>query len=329
MKIAICGAGLVGSYLYRLLSHSGFNQLAVFDRQEPHQTKCGINPCAWATSLGFKELIANANLEPEKYILKTFDKIIMNGQYIKAVIMVIDKPRLIADLLSGADVKTCPVNNDDFERIIDATGVVRAYLPKIDNEIIASCVQYRVYSREPLDCSVNISNLGYVWRFPITDTEYHIGAGSIKVSPKQMLSKMGWLENCEHLCSCSGRIRFNSPHYSLPFVDVSMDGNHCPIWGVGEAIGCVAPLAGEGITPGLESARLLLNNWEDPDAYQRSVLKEFMWMKKERSVIDKVIRGKRISVFDAQILKNSTKRLGINFKLNQALGVLKNLQKLG
>jgi flavin-dependent dehydrogenase len=144
-----------------------------------------------------------------------------------------------------------------------------------------------------------------------------------------MLNKLRWLENCEQLCSCSGRIRFNSPHYSLPFVDAMTDGNHRPIWGVGEAIGCVAPLAGEGIIPGLKSACLLLDNWEDPDAYRHSILKEFMWMKKERSVLDKARQGKRINVFDAQILKNSTKRLGANFGPYQALGILRSLSKDG
>ena len=328
MKIAIYGAGLVGSYLYRLLSRSDINQITVLESQPPHQTRCGINPCAWVTSIGFKELIADVDLDPEEYILQTFDRMSMNEMNISAIIFIIDKPKLIADLLVGVDVKVSPVKNDNFDRIIDATGVARAYLPKIDNDIIASCLQYRVYSRKSLDCGINISNLGYAWRFPLSGHEYHIGAGSLKVSPEQMLRKLGWLDNCDHICSCIGRVRFTSPHYSLPFADVNKGRNHYSIWGVGEAIGCVAPLAGEGIIPGLKSARLLLNNWEDPEAYQHSILKEFIWMKRERSVIDKAIQGRRIGLLDGRILKNSTKRLNMNFRPHQALRILKSLAKL-
>jgi flavin-dependent dehydrogenase len=329
MKIAICGAGLVGSYLYRFLSHSGFKQITIFEKQKPHQTKCGISPCAWITSIGFEEFIKDVNLKPEEYILQTFDKIIINELHIRAVIKIINKPKLIADLLTGTDVIDSPVKINEFDRIIDATGVARAYLPEINNDIIASCIQYRVYSKESFECSINVSNLGYAWRYPLSNNEYHIGAGSIMIPPDQMISKLGWLRDCNYLCSCVGKIRFTSPHYSLPFVDATMDRRHHPIWGVGEAIGCVAPLAGEGIIPGLKSARLMLTNWEDAGAYQRSILKEFLWMKKERGVIDKAMQGRRISLFDAQILKNNAKRLSMNFGLYQALGILRSLKKLG
>ena len=328
MKIAICGAGLVGSYLYRLLSRSGTHQITIFEKQVPHKTSCRISPCAWATSIGFKDIITEVNLNPEKYILQTCGRMSINEMNIPAIIMVIDKPKLINDLIAGTDIKVNPVEKEDFDRIIDATGVTRAYLPKIDNDIIASCIQYRVYSKKPLECSINISNIGYVWRFPLSDNEYHIGAGSIKVPPEQMLTKLGWMEDCDYLCSCIGQIRFTSPHYSLPFVEISKGKNHYSVWGVGEAIGCVAPLAGEGIIPGLTSARLLLENWEDPNAYQHSISREFLWMKKERSVIDKVMKGRSISLFDAQILKNNTRRLNMKLGSYQALRILKSLAKL-
>ena len=328
MKIAICGAGLTGSYLYRLLSKSGFDQITLFDRRDSHQTRCGINPCAWVTSVGFEELIEEVDLEPEQYILQTFDRITMNKQNVRGVIKIIDKPKLIADLLSGVTVIDSPVKISEFDRIIDATGVIRAYLPEINNDIFASCIQYRIYSEKPYDCSIDISNVGYAWRFPLSDNEYHIGAGSILIPPDQMLSKLGWLKNSNHSCSCSGKIRFTSPYYSLPFVGTATDNDHYLVWGVGEAIGCVAPLAGEGIIPGLKSARLMLANWEDAEFYQRAILKEFEWMKKERSVVDKALQGEKIGLFDAQILKNSTKRLSMNLGLFQALRILKNLTQL-
>ena len=328
MKIAICGAGLVGSYLYRFLNQTGIKQVTIFDNQRPYQTKCHISPCAWVTSVGFEELIEEVGLDPKRYILQTFDQILMNELKVSGVIKIIDKPKLINDLLVGVNVIDSPVKINEYDRIIDATGVARAYLPEINNDIIASCIQYRVYSNEPIQCRIHISNVGYTWCFPLSDNEHHIGAGSIVIPPDQMLRKSGWLKNYNSICSCTSTIRFTSPYYSLPFVEAVTDNNHCQVWGVGEAIGCVSPLSGEGIIPGLKSARLLLNNWEDAVAYQNEILTEFGWMKKERSVVDKSVQGKRIGLIDAQILKNNTKRLGMNFKLNQALRLLRSLTQL-
>ncbi len=98
---------------------------------------------------------------------------------------------------------------------------------------------------------------------------------------------------------------------------------------MGEAIGCVAPLVGEGIIPGLKSARLLLANWEDPDAYQRAILKEFSWMKGERKLVDKAAQGKRLGLFDVKILNNSTKRFRMDLDYNQGLSLLKSLTRVG
>ena len=329
MKIAICGAGLVGSYLYRLLNQHGFKQITVFDKHGQNQTSCGISPCAWVTSAGFEELIEEVGLEPTQYILRTPDNITMNALKVRGIIKIIDKPKLVADLLAGFKVIDTPVKLNEFDRIIDATGVARTYLPEVRNDIFASCIQYRVSSVETLEDSIDISNVGYAWCFELSNNEYHIGAGSIMIPADQMLSELGWLKNRHILCSCTGKIRFTSPHYSLPFVSSTTANNHCQVWGAGESIGCVSPLSGEGIIPGLRSARLLLANWEDAEAYQLGILNQFEWMKKERSVVDKSMQGKRIGLSDAQILKNSAKRLGINFTLNQALKILRCLSRLG
>jgi flavin-dependent dehydrogenase len=235
---------------------------------------------------------------------------------------------LVADLLKGAEVLSSPVPAKEFDRIIDATGFSRTFLPTICKDIISNCVQYRVSSGEKYEIGIDISNLGYAWRFPMSNNEYHIGAGSIMVSPQRMLEKLGWLKNSFQICACSGKIRLTAPQFSLPFVDMKNDGQG-PIWGVGEAIGCVAPLVGEGIIPGLKSAELLLANWEDPKAYERAILKEFSWMEEERKIVDKAARGKRMGLFDARILNNSTRRFGMNLDYNQGLTLLKGISKMG
>ena len=64
--------------------------------------------------------------------------------------MTFDKPALIKDLLRGAEVKHSPVHVSMYDRVIDATGVARAFLPKIDDDIVLRCVQRRIRTDEPL-----------------------------------------------------------------------------------------------------------------------------------------------------------------------------------
>lgn len=327
MRIAICGPGLVGSYLYRLLSQAGIGPVSIFGNPAPVRTSCGIHPCAWGTSLGFEELIAYGKIDPTKYILQRFDNMSINGMKVKAKSMVINKPKLVVDLLNGAQVLNLPIPVNGFDRIIDATGFTRAFLPPTQKDLIISCVQYRVSIPEKHDLSIDISNLGYAWRFPISRNEYHIGAGSIARSPQKMLENLGWLKSSSPICSCTGKIRLTAPHFSLPFVDLDR-GGQCPVWGTGEAIGCVAPLIGEGIIPGLKSARLLLANWENPDAYREAILKEFSWMKDERKVVDKASQGQRPGLFDAKILKHSAQRFNMDLDYNQGLYLLRSLVRM-
>ncbi len=325
MKTAILGAGLVGSYLYRCLCQANFERITLFDTPKPFSTSCGISPCAWGTSGGFEELIEDAGLDPAKYILQKYNEIVLNEIRVTANVMLIDKPKLNADLLNGAEVLRSPVHADDFDTIIDATGFSRAFLPPIADDTVASCVQYRVSSREAKELRIDISNLGYAWCFPLSDDEYHIGAGSIAVPPQKMLEKLGWLKTGSRICSCTGKVRLTGPHDSLPVVDVT-NGRH-PVWGAGEAIGCVAPLTGEGIIPGLKSARILLDNRDDPEAYRRKLLDEFSWMKAERKILDKVAQRKRLNLHDASVLKSNAKRLEINLTVNQGLRLLNSLYR--
>ena len=251
----------------------------------------------------------------------------MNGLKVKAEAKVIDKPRLISDLLNGANVIRSAVKHGEFDRIIDATGFARAYLPAIQGEVISSLVQYRVKSERRYGLAIDVSNLGYAWRFPMGRNEYHIGAGSVKIPPQQMLEKLGWLENSTQICGCTGRMRLTAPQFSVPFV--VLKEFECPVWGVGEAIGCVAPLIGEGIIPGLKGAHLLLANWDDPEAYQNAILDEFSWMIHERKVVDKAVQGKELGILDARVLNNSTKRFKIFLNFNQGLQLLKSITRVG
>jgi flavin-dependent dehydrogenase len=323
LKVAIAGAGTTGAYLYRLLNREGF-QVDVFDRKS--RTACGITPCAWGTSRGFAELLRAAGLEPEKYILQPVDHVFMDEVRLKGELMTYDKPALEKDLLEGSTIEHGRLRVHGYDRVIDATGTSRAYLPPIENDILLPCVQRRVITSELLENRIRLGGIGYAWCFPLAKHGYHIGCGSLTGNPDGALKKLGWLPanpKWTIVCACKGKVRLTGPRFSQPFV---VDGTRDGIWGVGEAIGCVAPVAGDGVVPGMKSAQILLEHWSDPDGYTAAILKEFEWMHKEREVINKLRTAARLNLKDAWVLKKNARRMGMQVELKDALVLLKALR---
>jgi flavin-dependent dehydrogenase len=323
VRIAIAGAGTSGAYCYRLLKKEGLD-VHIYDRKKT--TACGINPCAWGTSVGFVELTSLAGLSPEKYILQSFHSVIMDGVRVKGEFMTFDKPTLIRDLLGDGEIVEGSIRTERYDRIIDATGVTRAYLPPVKDDVLLPALQRRMETEEVLENRIKLQGGGYAWCFPLGKMGYHIGCGSLLGDPATNMEELGWMpkrsSNTRIRCTCSGRLRLTGPHRSRPFF---VDGSST-IWGVGEAIGCVAPLAGDGIVPGMKSVRLLLEHWEDPEAYTAAVLKEFDWMDGERHVIDKLLGASPLGIKDAWVLRKNSKRMAMQVGLKEAISFLRALR---
>ena len=263
-RIAIAGAGMTGAYLHQRLRQRGIDA-DIYDVR--HTTKCGLHPCAWGTSRGFAEFIEASGFDPKIYILKRSDHVMIDEVQLSADLMTIDKPALLKDLLTGTTVQHTPVDVGHYDRIIDATGVTRAFLPPVAEDIVLQCRQWRVQTGEGLPNRIQLGRIGYAWCFPLSETQYHIGCGSLTADLLARIQELGWLQAGNHsragqiLCACAAKIRLSSPRHSQPFV---LDNGENEIWGIGEAIGCVAPLAGDGIVPGLRSVEILLDKWNDP-----------------------------------------------------------------
>jgi flavin-dependent dehydrogenase len=313
---------MVGSYLHRILESRGIP--ADLYTTNGLKTSCGINPCAWGTSRPFVDLVRAAGLDPHDYILVHADKILVQGLELRCDLMTFDKPKLIKDLRNGTEILDGPVMMNGYDRVIDATGVARAYLPKIEGDLIVPCVQYRVSGAalDPTTVYINYGGIGYSWSFPLSTTEFHVGGGSIAVDPEQMVRTSGLLDRGGKIrCRCSGRVRVSTPQDSTPFVSVSADLG-CEVWGVGEAIGVVAPMAGEGVVHGMKSARVLTQCWDDPEMYTAAIKAEFPWMSTEKKILEKLMAGRSPSLTDWWALMKMGRRMGGDLGLKDTMSVL-------
>ena len=301
MKIAIAGAGIAGGYLAKLLVQKGIDP-DVFDGMD-HDTRCGCRSCGWGAPAGIRTYLASAGLDLDEYLLESMPSMHFDGLVARTPLCTIDKPRLIRDLIRDTELKRRDLGSEeaeDYDIVVDATGIARAFLPPCRSDLTLPTLQHRVlvenYGSERLPAGVygnQVPGLGYLWVFPLGNNQYHIGAGGIGLDRldhiiDRFYRDMGGQFSFSTLCRCEGIIRVASPYYATPFFvrKTRNDGKSQLILGAGESIGTVSPFTGEGIVFSLECARILADSWPDPDRYSGRVMARFSWMKKERETLD-------------------------------------------
>lgn len=288
-KVAIAGAGVSGSYLASCLVEMGI-PVDLYDL--PHQNTCSISPCAWMATSEIVPLIRSAGLDPAHYLLKRFSSALFQGRVFGVDLMTIDKPALIHDLRGSIPVRFDALDPEDYDRIIDATGTNRAFLPPLTDDRLVPCIQYLGVAGPDRDLpEIRCVYGGYAWSFPLGGGRLHVGCLSHAADPALLIKGSGLLEGLKTACGCRSRLRITSPAGALPFVAGK-------IWGAGEAIGCVYPLLGDGIVPALRSVRLLLDSWDDPEAYRRTVLSTFSRMNAEHTLLNTLNAGRRPALKD-------------------------------
>jgi flavin-dependent dehydrogenase len=301
MKVAIAGAGMAGGYLAKLLVQKGISP-DIYDGMN-HDTRCRCRSCGWGVPRGIGKYLAEAGLDVNEYLLEPMSSMNFNGLAAKTPLCTINKPRLIRDLTQGTGLKRQnlrPEETEDYDMVVDATGIARAFLPPCRSDLTLPTLQRRIivesHGNERLKAGVygnRIPGLGYLWVFPLGKDQYHIGVGGVGLArPDQLLDRF-FQDSTDRfsfttLCSCSGSLRVASPYYSTPcyLTKTRKDGTTQVFVGVGESIGTVAPFTGEGIVHSLECARIFADCFPDFERYTKIVLARFTWMKKERETLD-------------------------------------------
>jgi flavin-dependent dehydrogenase len=306
MRVAIAGAGMSGSFLYKRLKDQSHTEVDLYD--EKKSTACGSRPCAWgfAPTQGTREMLSKV-VDPARFEMLRSLEASVDGVRIGFDMLTLDKPALIRELTKGAAIREGAIDLEDYDRVIDATGVDRAYLPKIENDVIAECVQYRVRSGKHLDLWFKTSSLGYEWCFPLGNDEYHIGFGNLKTEVRDYRPAL--LDDADSgsmklRCRCRSRIRLSSPFHSQPIVSGK-------VVGIGESIGAVGPLAGDGNMHAMQTAELLLEHWDDLEGYAKEVLRRYDWMRRERRTAEKIGNGQRPNLSDALVFRRHSQMVGM------------------
>ncbi len=227
---------------------------------------------------------------------------------------------------------------EHYDRILDCTGAARAYLPPTGQpDVLARTVQMRMHVPDLPDDTIRLryGKVGYCWVFPLGNHRFHVGAVGLPErcgDIRRMLRFVGFLDEngrmdgygAEEICGCESAIRLTGPPGALPHVaDDSPHG--CPVWGVGESIGTVSPITGEGIMHAVRCAGLYLEHEGDPRAYSDAVVREFSWMEDERRVVEKAMAGRALSLPDWRTLQRNAARMGIQMGVPDLLAVLRTL----
>ena len=280
MKIAVCGMGVAGSYLMARLKND--HEVVGFERM-PEQKHDSI--CAWGTIKStMTELCDKVGVDFSKYVIHDGKKmhVDMNNQEQFQIglhgLCTYNKLGLIKDF-----IKDCNVNygvspklenlEKEFDIIVDCTGFHRMYLPKLERDFFLPTYEYKIQyeDRVPFDdfyIKPFPGMSGYFWYFPLGEKTAHIGAGDYHkqhvIETDKFFKKYGG-----KVTKTVGRpIRLATPDLCKPFYKGK-------VVGVGESIGTVYPLLGEGIIPSMMCADIFVKNLGNNEQYEKEVLEYF------------------------------------------------------
>ena len=304
MEIAIMGCGPSGSYLYRLLKQRRPEVKADLFNIKP-DTKCGVKSCGWGVNFSiFANLCYEAGLDPNRYVLTLYHKAVVEDMPIKANLAVINKPLFIEHMISGTKIQAPPPVRE-YDRIIDATSS-RAYLGCACETFHYDAVETRVRLRRPIPPTGFINtNGGYSWVIPLGDSTAHLGSLSTwgrQEVEREIEKTKRRIDVGSTICECSASIWCAG--LATPFTK----GN---VWGLGESIGLVDPVTGVGITLAMDSARMMIENWDDPVNYEREILSRYSYMMRQARIMQKLVHRQKPNILDTFLLHRASHLTGM------------------
>ncbi|MFZ7137216.1 MAG: hypothetical protein ACOWW1_02175 [archaeon] len=333
MNVGIVGAGVAGAYLACRLS--SLYKVEIFDKKQKEDLG---HDCAWLFHYSdLRNYCEKCKLDPVHYLEhvgRSFDffgvPVPISDQ------ITFNKHQFLLDLLkrvNGVHFESKISRNDlkDYDIVIDTTGSGRNILlsqHKLNQNWFIPCYQLEVESHDlPNDFYVHPAGVGFLWVFPRRENITRVGCGSFTTNPKKEVEDYLADKTYKLLRICSGTIRIVPPSKSKPFLLAGQPN----IVGVGECIGVVSPLTGEGIRGALRCADLFIDALESNlKVYERGVLETFNQVEQEFALLE-ALRHHQIQAL-WRLLKISSP-FGLNISKGDALKMLfgrhhlKNLQE--
>jgi len=334
LKIAVVGIGVAGAYLLARLKKE--HEVVGFERstQENHDSIC-----AWGTTKRpMQEFAEKCGLNFNDYLIHEGNTmyIEMNSQRFTIKLMGLctyNKIGLIKDMAKGCKIHygATPKLQDlesEFDVIVDSTGFHRSYLPRLSRDFHLPTFQHKVEYENgvPFDdfyLKPFASMSGYFWYFPLGKNLAHIGAGDKNrnhiTETNAFLKKHGG-----KVIKTVGRpIRLATPDMCEPFYNGK-------VVGVGESIGTVYPLLGEGIIPSMTCADIFVENLGNNERYRQQVLEQFAVYPKVLSFVRNKMESKfgilrhfadLIAIY--RYMKKNEKRFGMEIRMADMMKVAK------
>ncbi len=265
--VLICGAGVSGSYLARLLVGGGF-RVEVYDGNPLRGHRCAY--ISFSSLL--KPILRRIGLELEDFTLCHMRALLLNGVELEVRDMIsIDKPRMIEEIYPGDGVIK---ENLRIPEELSRRGGEGALAVNASSRILGAHrhiwtrqVRARASGLEAGNAylSVKPGIGGYSWAFPLDEEGrwFHIGAGCVNANPQPLIDRLMrsyGIRVKETICSC-GR--------AISVADLSRNPqimiHRGMVASIGEAAGAVFPMTGEGIIPSLETANWLYESLERGD----------------------------------------------------------------
>ena len=330
------GMGVAGSYLMARLKNSE-HEVVGYERntEDRHDSIC-----AWGT---IKPVLTNFC----KKVGRDFDDFLIHDGKTMHVKMndntkfdiglhglcTYDKLALIKDFIKDCKVvygesPKLEYLEKEYDMIVDCTGFHRVYLPKLEKDFFLPTYEYKVeyenklrYDDFYIEPFPGMS--GYFWYFPLGKKWAHIGAGDymknhIKATD-EFLKKHGG-----KVIATKGRpIRLATPGNCKPFYKGK-------VVGVGESIGTVYALLGEGIIPSMQCVEIFLDNMNDLAAYEKAVMehykvydKVFKFVRKKIHKEFNIIKSISDVISIYRYMKKNEDRFGMEIKMADLMKVAK------
>jgi flavin-dependent dehydrogenase len=336
MRIAIAGAGVAGSYLGSMLQKRG-HDVEIFEASKKEQH---WPVCAWGASRHMLEKFSGqAGLDFDDYVFHIGQRLRMelpndNEEYLELKgLVTYNKHRWENDLLKGVNItygakvtkKTFPF--DKYDYVIDCTGLHRTLLPKAEDDFLIPAYEYLLEGVQGINEFYVIGYKdakGYFWYFPLDGGRGYMGAGDVEKKYYGVNEFFKEHPEAKVVKKIGRPIRLAPPKRMEPFYD----GN---VIGVGESIGCVFPMLGEGIIPSLICCDIFLDVLEnksdgnfDFKRYRKKVIDRFGYYDDVYRIVRLKMNGKLSTVRHLNLMmsmyrnmKKEEKRFGFEISFDK------------